>query len=101
MTGRVLVVPLDAEIVVQDGETLMAAAERSGYRWPTVCHGDGECGVCYVIVESGAERLSPMGTGERATLERVRRANDSRVRLACQLEVYGSVRVSKPGVRRR
>src|SRR5690606_33856559 len=38
---RVVVEPAGHILDVPHGETLMQAAERAGYRWPTLCHGDG------------------------------------------------------------
>ena len=35
MSGRVRVEPLGVEFDLGDGETLMAAARRAGYYWPT------------------------------------------------------------------
>ena len=40
----VRVEPAGVDIPVDDGETLMAAAVRAGYRWPTVCGGQAQCG---------------------------------------------------------
>lgn len=79
----------------------MAAAQRSGYRWPTLCRGDGTCTICWVEVEAGADHLSDIAPLERDALEvvsRVLRATRT-VRLACQARVNGDVRVRKPGVR--
>jgi hypothetical protein len=36
----VCVEPQGIELVARHGETVMAAAERLGWRWPTICHGD-------------------------------------------------------------
>lgn len=79
----------------------MAAAERSGYHWPTLCHGDGTCSICWVEVTTGGEHLSAATDAELATLNllspRLRQSRE--VRLACQLRVTGDAVVRKPGVR--
>jgi chlorosome envelope protein X len=97
--GIVRVEPLGIDVVTADGETLMAAAERLGYRWPTLCEGRGECGVCYVLVEEGSEALAPVSAAERAVLDNGIRVYDSRLRLACRLRVPERARVLKKGVR--
>ncbi len=90
---------------MHDGETLMAAAERSGYRWPTVCGGLAECGTCAVrIVGAAPDGLPPPAAPEAdrlATLPDRKLHPDAGFRLACQLRpaaVDGLV-VHKKGVR--
>lgn len=99
MTPEAHVLPLDVTISVAETETLMAAATRAGYYWPTVCHGDGDCGSCAVVVERGAEHLPPPGPVERNTLARGLQAREPRARLACQLRPSGPIQVRKRGVR--
>lgn len=86
---------------VNEGETIMGAAQRSGYQWPTLCGGDGTCSICWAEVTAGAENLSQIDSREQKTLELLsplaRRART--VRLACQARVHGGVKVRKPGVR--
>ncbi|KUO09373.1 2Fe-2S iron-sulfur cluster-binding protein [Streptomyces sp. DSM 15324] len=101
MTHRVRVTPSGAELDVLDGEDLFTAAQRLGYRWPTVCGGQGTCRICFVQVEAGAENCSPVGPLEREGIEALRRTADGVVRLACRLRVEGPVTVTKRGVRRR
>lgn len=81
----------------------MAAAQRHGYRWPSVCGGIAECTTCYVEVRSGEEHLSPMQANE-AEMLRLNRSEDGAtlpagLRLACQALVLGDVVVAKRGVR--
>ncbi|MFW0153049.1 2Fe-2S iron-sulfur cluster-binding protein [Mycobacterium sp. smrl_JER01] len=100
-THCVGVEPRGIVVEVNEGETIMAAAERSGYRWPTLCHGDGTCSICWVEVTEGAEQLSAIEDNERETLELLspRLRATRTVRLACQARVNGDVTVRKPGVR--
>ncbi|WP_407662464.1 2Fe-2S iron-sulfur cluster-binding protein [Mycolicibacterium palauense] len=97
----VVIEPVGLVLEVAADETVMGAAERRGYRWPTLCHGEGTCSVCWAEVLSGGQNLSAMRDKERNTLEllsphlRARR----QVRLACQARVHGDVAVRKPGVR--
>jgi ferredoxin len=95
----VRVLPVGAEIEVVPGESLMAAAQRQGWWWPTVCNGDCECGTCWVVVIDGAEHTSAVESPERATLAKGMQASEPRARLACQVRVSGTVVVSRRSVR--
>jgi len=102
VTGTVLVVPLGITFELAPGESLMAAAERAGYIWPTICKGNAQCNRCVVRVVDGAG-LRPYSTVELAGLRAVRwhdRAEDHVERLACQLRADGHAVVEKRGVRR-
>jgi len=98
----VRVEPAAIELDVAPGETVMAAAARSGYRWPTVCGGLAECGVCVLRVVSG-DGLPPPSAVEAARLASVperRLEPGAEWRLACQLRVPSAgVVVHKRGVR--
>jgi 2Fe-2S ferredoxin len=99
----VRVEPAGIELDVAPGETVMGAAVRSGYRWPTVCGGLAECGVCVLRVVSGPGLPAPQDV-EAARLASVpeRRVDPgAEWRLACQLRVPApGVVVHKRGVRR-
>jgi 2Fe-2S ferredoxin len=99
---RVRVEPGDAKFDVRPQETVIEAAWRAGYQWPTTCWGQAECGVCAMEVLEGAELLGPIGEAEATRLRALPRRVGSR-RLACQTRLAGSgsVTVRKPGVRRR
>lgn len=99
---KVIIRPLDIELDVPEGETIMAAAQALGYYWPTTCGGEGICTSCACTVENGEANLEPIGRGELKTLaeemsEATVRAR--RLRLACQARVWGDVTVTKRGVR--
>jgi len=103
LAGTVRVEPAGVDIAVGDGETVMHAAEREGYRWPTVCHGQAVCTTCFFEVIGGADNLDPAGEVERAALATsparlVPREHE--IRLACQVRLQGDVIVRKLGVRR-
>jgi 2Fe-2S ferredoxin len=85
----------------ESGETLMAAAKRQGYYWPTTCGGNGECTTCACTIEDGAKNVSDLGRFESKSLQagRGRAAVQGGLRLGCQTRVYGDVTVRKPGVR--
>jgi 2Fe-2S ferredoxin len=94
--------PLDVDIEVRPGETLIEAAWREGYSWPTVCYGQAECTACNVVVLEGEEHVSEVAPEEATALELLRSSGLRDLgarRLACRLEVHGPVVVEKRGVR--
>jgi 2Fe-2S ferredoxin len=100
----VRVEPKGIELAVLEGETIMEAANRLGYQWPTVCGGQASCTTCSCEVEMGADALEPMSRLERTELERVFPTLERRglpVRLACQARPTADVVVIKRGVRPR
>jgi 2Fe-2S ferredoxin len=79
----------------------MAAAERAGYRWPTLCHGCAICTRCWIqIAPDQRDHLSPMQPREREALDRVRwrGVEDPSERLACQASPVSDAIVFKEGV---
>jgi 2Fe-2S ferredoxin len=100
VAGTVRVEPAGVDIEVGDGESVMHAAERQGYRWPTVCHGQAICTTCFFEVIDGGEHVAPPEPLERAALAQSPVAQAaSGARLACQARVTGPVTVRKRGVR--
>lgn len=100
--GTVRVEPSGIEVDLDPDETLMAAALRAGWWWPTICKGNAQCNRCYVDVLEGVDAVEPMSVTEREGLRRVRwhgGPDREGERLACQLRVSGSVMVRKVGVR--
>lgn len=79
-------------VAVPRGKPLLAGLVRAGARPFRLCGGRGLCSTCRVVIEEGADRLSPMGAGERVSL-RGHLSFSRRVRLACQARVEGNVRV--------
>lgn len=99
--GNVRVEPAGIDLDVESGETVMGAAVRAGYRWPTVCGGQGTCRTCFFEVIDGAANLSPVAALEREGLDSLGPApGGAERRLACQARVTGwTVTVRKRGVR--
>jgi 2Fe-2S ferredoxin len=82
-------------------ETLIQCAWRSGYYWPTICGGVGDCGACRCEVVDGEGNVSPLDDVEALmfrTNPRMSQAGRA-VRLACRMTVSGPVEVFKNGVR--
>lgn len=102
MTVTVRVEPLGVDLAVETGETVMQAAARAGLSWPTVCGGDGQCGVCRMEVLSRAGPEEPFEGLEAEALAdgRLARYRQPPLRLACQLRPAADMTVRKGGVRR-
>ena len=94
----VRVEPIGIDLEVMPGETVMQAAERRGYYWPTVCGGVTECGACRCEVQSGAE-LAGSAEGREIQVLRGIGLSAGRFRLACCLVPVGPLVVLKVGVR--
>jgi ferredoxin, 2Fe-2S len=112
--GRMPVAGLDSEgslITVQPsgftfraepGETVMAAAIRERYKWPSVCGGIALCGACVCRLQQGAKNVNQVERDEADRLRELKRRANSGVtnsRLACQLVPNGPITVFKLGVR--
>lgn len=95
----VRVLPLELDLEVSDGQTVMAAAHAAGYVWPTECGMSAECGLCVSIIRDGVDNCGPMPDDERDTLQRTMGMVDPGRRLACRLTVTGPVTLTKRGVR--
>jgi 2Fe-2S ferredoxin len=104
MTSVVRVEPLGVDLEVDEGETLMHAAERLGYRWPTLCHGQAVCTLCVVAFDEEPDAFDPPGPVELAALRLFADRSfyaGKVVRLACQVHVLQDTVVTKRGVRPR
>ena len=80
----------------------MAAAERQGYRWPTICHGQALCTACCIVLDNNLEAFEPAGPAELQGLELLHGRSyyeGKVVRLACQARVLSATVVTKRGVR--
>jgi ferredoxin, 2Fe-2S len=101
VTQTVSVEPAGVVIELEPGESLLRAAQRCGYRWPTVCDGNASCGVCVAQVVSGFENCAEIGSLERERIVALNKPVDGKARLACQLTIEGPVTVHRRGVRLR
>ncbi len=101
--ATVRVEPAGLQFDVAASETMMQAALRHGYQWPTVCGGQGQCRACFVEVLAGHDRLCSVGRVEAEGIRILVESGEDPdvVRLACQARVRGAVTVRKHGVRKR
>ena len=99
-TWPVRVEASDIDLTAEHGETIMAAAERLGYAWPTQCGGIADCTLCNVKVLNGSEQLSAVAAAEADALARlpILAGRAGIIRLACQAHVLGPVVLKKSGV---
>lgn len=99
---RVRVLPLDVELSVRPGESMMAAAQRQGYFWPTRCRGQALCTACLFEVVSGNEEFDPVEPLEREALESLsefQAKRENSLRLGCQARPGGPAAVFKRGMK--
>ncbi len=97
----VLIKPSHVQVDVLRGEPLMRAAERLGYHWPTLCHGQAECTVCWIEVED-ADAFDCPGPLELKGLKLFEGRSfyaGKNIRLACQARPVRDTVVTKRGVR--
>lgn len=101
--AAIRVEPLGAVLYVRDGETLMQAAARQGYHWPSICQGEARCGLCSIEVTEGAENLGELERDEAMAMTLLLRPRPDqlggRLRLACCVRPTGDAVVVKRGVR--
>lgn len=81
----------EKRFTVRPGQTVLALAEQSGLPIEAGCR-MGVCGADPVAVLEGMEHLSRCGDDERATLERLGLAANTR--MACCARIGGPVRIS-------
>jgi uncharacterized 2Fe-2S/4Fe-4S cluster protein (DUF4445 family) len=84
--------PIGRRVEIEHGATLLEAAQTGGVGLSAVCGGAGVCETCRVYVREGA--VSPPNLIEEAGLDEDELAEG--LRLACQAEVLGDVRVEVP-----
>jgi uncharacterized 2Fe-2S/4Fe-4S cluster protein (DUF4445 family) len=88
-THKVVFLPHQKEVTVADGENLIRAAMEAGVHVNASCGGEGVCGKCRVIVETGAV---DGGISEKLSEEDIEKG----YRLACRAAVTGDVTIRIP-----
>ena len=69
LVPKVTVMPLGVAIEVEDGESVFHAAVDAGYKWPTVCGGEGSCRTCYMRILEGADSFEASDDWEQEVLD--------------------------------
>jgi 2Fe-2S ferredoxin len=96
----VRVLPLDVELTVHTGESIMAAAQRQGYFWPTRCRGQALCTAClFEVVSGGFEPVEPLEQEALDSLDALQAKRTGRLRLGCQARPRTAATVFKRGVK--
>ncbi len=88
-TCKVVFMPHNREAVVREGESLIRAAMEAGVHINASCGGEGVCGKCRVIIESGAVEG---GITEKLSREDIEKG----YRLACRSVIRGDATVRVP-----
>jgi uncharacterized 2Fe-2S/4Fe-4S cluster protein (DUF4445 family) len=97
---------------IDEGTSVRRAARELGVEIESICAENATCGKCMVLIEEGRfekynidskrENLSPVGTEERAYLERRPKLLKDKgweigqVRLSCQCKILGDVLINVP-----
>jgi 2Fe-2S ferredoxin len=102
---KISVEPSGVEFDIRAEETVIQAAWRNGYTWPTICGGAGTCKTCVFMIMEGADNMCPIEPWEDEGLRSIATTLPANRglgwRLACQAKVSGDVRLRKAGVRRQ
>ena len=77
------------EVELEQELSLLGAATKAGLPLTHRCGGHARCGTCLLAVESGMERLSPVGAAEARILKVLKAREDQR--LGCQAWAAGPV----------
>jgi uncharacterized 2Fe-2S/4Fe-4S cluster protein (DUF4445 family) len=91
-TFRVIFHPMEREVPVAPGTTVLAAIHAAGIQVESICGGKGECGKCRVILVSGDCDAGSPGTIRGLTDEEISR-NYCR---ACQTHILGHCEFTIP-----
>jgi ferredoxin len=89
---RVRFAPLEKELEIVSGATILAAANRCQAPVAQSCAGDGVCGWCRVAVIDGAEHLSQPGELEKRLMKDKEFKRNERA--ACLARVQGDVTIT-------
>ncbi|WP_300458301.1 ASKHA domain-containing protein [Desulfobacula sp.] len=85
--------PIGKHVEIDSGTTILEAAQEAGVGISAICGGVGSCGACRVRLDD-QEHVSKPNETEIEVLD----SDDiaSGIRLACQTEIYGPIRVDVP-----
>jgi 2Fe-2S ferredoxin len=93
--ARVLFLPAAESVAGSLYDSLLEVALDNDVSIDHNCGGNCACTTCAVIIEAGADLLTPMGSEERERLTELRRL-DPHLRLACQSRILrdGDIRLT-------
>jgi adenylate cyclase len=90
---HIFYLPDEKEIEVDRGKNILRASIESGIPHTQVCGGHGRCSTCRVMIVEGLEHCSERSEKERVLAEKL--CFDPSIRLACQTDVYGDVKLRR------
>ena len=85
--------PIGKRVGIESGVSILEAAQEAGVGISAICGGAGSCDACRVRLDD-QEQVSKPNEVERNALGDSGLAEG--IRLACQTEIYGPVRVDIP-----
>ncbi len=88
-TYKVIFMPDNKETAVQEGTTLLEAAQAADVSLNASCNGKGSCGKCKLIIESGDIKTIPSSMLSE-------KEKGKNYILACQSAIYSDVKVRIP-----
>ena len=77
----------DRSLKIEEDQTILSASLAAGIPHYHACGGKAKCSTCRVLIEKGAENLTPYNRKESALRARI--PMPSNIRLACQTYVKG------------
>ena len=92
---KIKFLPLDVEVEVAEGTTILDAALDNDIKIDHNCGGNCACSTCHVIIESGYDTLKDMTEDEEDMLDEAEGLTDLS-RLACQCPVVSDLVVRIP-----
>ncbi len=75
--------------VLLSTDTIYTLAEDEGFGLSGTCEGNGDCGLCAMVVVTGEENLSPINEVEKEILNKLDYPLGTR--LSCQARIQGDV----------
>ncbi len=96
---KVTFLPDNFDVEIEDGGTILEAAENFDIPLKHNCGGACNCGTCHVIIEEGGDNINEMDPEEEDTLDRALEVTHQS-RLACQCSIKGDVVVTIPDTSR-
>ena len=92
---KIRFLPVDIEVDVPEGKTILDAALDNNIKIDHNCGGNCACSTCHVIIENGFDTLDEMSEDEEDMLDEAPGLTDTS-RLACQTKVHADLIVRIP-----
>ncbi len=92
MSHKVTFMPLGRTVEARDGDSILDTALLHDIPLMHACGGFCACTTCHVLVESGAQNLTPMEEEEDDRIDAADGVTE-RSRLGCQAKIKGDVTV--------